>query len=196
MENLTSGLATKAVKPDTSVLSATESQAVVAVPGTGSKTAVSKAKIPDSQVDKSQGSFAAINKLLHSFTTGTKTPKHEAKKASALTDAQVQHVMVVPVTLQILAELNACFICSQHKSIVVFVKAKMHTVSQSTLASLAYKKHFRQALSFAASTPTHCLCRLQTFAIFPEMHLAAALFTSCIGAPSTWCTLSLLKKQA
>lgn len=90
MESLTSGLATKAVKPDTPVSSATESQAVVAVPDTGSKAAVSKVKIPDSQVDKSQGSFAAINKLLHSFTTGTKTPKHEGKKASALTEGQVQ----------------------------------------------------------------------------------------------------------
>ncbi|KAL3141526.1 hypothetical protein ABBQ32_004775 [Trebouxia sp. C0010 RCD-2024] len=92
MESLTSGLATKAVKPDTPVSSATESQAVVAVPDTGSKAAVSKVKIPDSQVDKSQGSFAAINKLLHSFTTGTKTPKHEGKKASALTEGQIADI--------------------------------------------------------------------------------------------------------
>lgn len=90
--SLTSGL-TPATKSHnvTSVSSTAVTQAAVdAAPNQGTAAAVSKVTVPK-QVESSQGSFAALNKLLHSFTTGSpKTLKKEAKKASALTDAQVQ----------------------------------------------------------------------------------------------------------
>ena len=73
----------------------------------GTVAAVSKVRLPD-QVERSQGSFAALNKLLHSFTSGSpKALKKEDKKGSALTDAQVQqyHCMLwaIPLTLQTLS---------------------------------------------------------------------------------------------
>lgn len=91
-DSLTSGL-TPAAKSHsfTPVSSPAATQAVAdAAPHPGTAAAVSKVKVP-TQVESSQGSFAALNKLLHSFTTGSpKKVKTEAKKASALTDAQVQ----------------------------------------------------------------------------------------------------------
>lgn len=91
-DSLTSGLPPGAISHTvTSVSSAAATEAVAdAAPHPGTVAAVSKIRVPN-QVESSQGSFAALNKLLHSFTTGSpKTLKKEAKKASALTDAQVQ----------------------------------------------------------------------------------------------------------
>lgn len=100
---LTTGAAPTAVnQPGTPTSSAVKSPAVIPAATTplndGIKVAFSTVKIPGSQVDKSQvdksqGSFAAINKLLHSFTSSsTRQPKHAVKKAIALTDAQVQQL--------------------------------------------------------------------------------------------------------
>lgn len=91
-DSLTSG-PTPAAKTHniTSVSSAAVPLAVAdAAPHPGTVAAVSKVRVPN-QVESSQGSFAALNKLLHNFTSGSpKTLKKEAKKASALTDAQVR----------------------------------------------------------------------------------------------------------
>ena len=60
-----------------------------AAPRPATVAAVSKVSIPH-QVERSQGSFAAFNKLLHNFTSGSpKCLKKEVKKGPALTDAQV-----------------------------------------------------------------------------------------------------------
>ena len=90
-DSLTSGVT--APHSFTAVLSADTGQAVAdAVPRPVTLAAVSKGSVPD-QVETSHGSFAALNKLLHSCTSGSpKTLKKEAKKGSALSDAQVQGI--------------------------------------------------------------------------------------------------------
>lgn len=94
-DSLTSGVT--APPSLTSVLSADTGQAVAdAVPRPVTVAAVSKVNIPD-QVERSHGSFAALNKLLHSFTSGSpKALKKDVKKGLALTDAQVQeyHMLI------------------------------------------------------------------------------------------------------
>ena len=87
--SLTSGLTpSQSLIP---VLSADTVQAVADAAPRPVTAAVSKVGVPD-RVEKSQGSFAALNKMLHSFTSGSpKALKKEIKKGSALTDAQVQN---------------------------------------------------------------------------------------------------------
>lgn len=117
-DSLTSGVT--APQPVISVSSAEVDQPVAgAAPPPGTAAAVSKVKVPD-QAERSQGSFATLNKLLHSFTSGSpKALKPAAKKGSALTDAQVQHTFGYTTHA---ADLVTCYkshaVGLQQKSIV------------------------------------------------------------------------------
>lgn len=85
--------------------------------------ASSNFKRSPNQVEKSQGSFATLHKLLHGFTP-SKLPKGVLKKGPMLTIAQVQQLSAVPVATDSQADVqqrracrltqsqtNLCLVC-------------------------------------------------------------------------------------
>ena len=174
-----------------SVLSADTGQAGAdAAPRPVTVAAVSKVSV--SQAERSQGSFAALNKLLHNFTSGSpKGLKKEVKKGSALTDAQVCMAQRVGYAN------HAAALITHFKSCAAKAAAEKHHVwanSYTYIQAVVHAFHAsQQGLHFKPCEPPHhviCLttraaCRLLASATPPKKTLPAVLFTSCIVAPTT-----------
>ena len=144
-DSLTSGITPTAVaKP---VTSADVRQAVVgAAPNPETGGAVGKPRVPY-QVEKSQGSFAALNKLLHSLTAGSpKSLKKDIEKGSTLSDAQVQQCI-------------ACFrLC--HLRCRVWQVGTDLTLAEIVVAMLKQTHlHCTRGVLHVLCTPARAVCR-------------------------------------